>query len=594
MTEESAAEAIRNRNARSSSAEEVAKSFVAPPQYWEIALQGNTVISGPRGSGKTTLLKMLRGPTLEYWQHPDARRARELVTYSGVLIPADKSWAGQVGSYEYFDDDLRASLGEACYTLHTLRALSQCAAQRIEPSKSQVSHGRVEIDRAEEERIARETWVGWGLPGPVGSFRGLSEATGSLIEELGRVAKRASRLGSVEPLREHHALDLDLVEAAIPFIERFNNAAGEPDHVWALLIDEIEFLPPGISSTIMDSMRGKDPRLIQKVSIAPYTQVAEGPFSAWVGHDLEIVDLTFQEKEDGYKFARKLIEKEIESSRLKLTPAELLGPPGFFESKPGKVAYEPGTRNAKAIARLAREDPSFKAWLSERGINPRDLTDTRGVKRAATVRKAIAIILLRDAYLHDVSGQLQRRSRKAPQTYVGELSAYAICENNPRRLKTLASGLLIARSQSKSKRITNGRRAEVVEKIAKQYADHLRVIEVLEPTPNPLLPAPLVKTIGAYFEARIYGEHFDPEPPLSFEASRASLKDPFLRHVLTKLIFYGAVVPIDGDRYRLAHTFAPIYKLPLRSGRPISLQSILAEDPDTHAQLQISEREEDR
>jgi len=597
VTEGPAAEAIRNRNARSSSANEVARGFVAPPQYWQMAQPGNTVIVGPRGSGKTTLLKMLRSPTLELWQHPEADRARKLVTYSGVLIPADKSWAGQVGSYEFFDDDLRASLGEACYTLHTLRALSQCAAQRIEPTNSPHPHGRAKIDRTEEERIAADTWRGWGLPEPVGSFRGLSEAASSLIEELGRVAKRASRLRSVEPLREHRALDLDLVEAAIPFIDRFNSAAGQPDHVWALLIDEIEFLPPGIHTTIMGSMRGRDPRLIQKVSIAPYTQAVgqpQGAFSAWVGHDLEEVDLTFQEKEDGYQFATELVEKEIEGMGLgDLTPAQLLGGPGFFESRPGQTAYASNTTNGKAISGLSRKDPSFRQWLAERKINPKELAPVKGVKRASTLRKSIAIILLRDTYLHSVGGRLQRRSRKSPQTYTGEFSAYAICENNPRRLKTLTSRLLTARSQAKSKRFSNSLRAEAVGAIADQFAFYLRAIEVPETTPSHMLPARLVETIGSYFAARIYGQRFDPEPPLSFEASpRDSLADPILRQVLSQLIFYGAVVPIGVDRYRLAHTFAPIYRLPLRAGRPISLQSILAEAGDSSTQMQIADRDE--
>jgi energy-coupling factor transporter ATP-binding protein EcfA2 len=566
-----------HRNARSKSPHEVAEGFVAPPQYWEIAQPGNTVISGPRGSGKTTLLKMLQGAALEHWEDSDAKRARELVTYSGVLIPADQSWSGQVRAYQQMDDRLRTSLGDTCYTLHALRALSRCAGERVSPGGSTHPHGRVELERGQEERIVGETWRGWGLREPAGSFSGLTEAMSSLISEIGRLALRAWRLESIQPLIEHPALDLDLVDAAIPFIERFNNAVNQPDHVWALLIDEIEFLPQGIHTSIMRSMRGRDPRLIRKVSIAPYTLVAkkatESPFAAWEGHDLEVVDLTFRDKEDGYPFSRALIRKEIEALNLNLSPAGLLGEPGFFEdqSQKRKDAYAKGSRNAVAIANLARADPSFKQWLDQHGIDPANPAKTTGVQRAATLRKAMPIILLRHAYLHSVRGKLQNRSRKIPHTYVGELSAYAICENNPRLLQTLASRLLRTAVQKKN---DDGRRAEAVDGIARQFALYLRAIEVPKPAPNALLPAQMIDTIGEYFKKRIYGREFNSEPPLSFDAPGNSLDDPVLQQILSQMVFYGAIIPVGENRFRLAHTFAPIYRLPLRAGRPLSLQSI--------------------
>lgn len=545
------------------------------------------MLSGPRGSGKTTLLKMLLGPGLEHWDHPSAEKARQTVNYSGVFVPADQSWSGQVAMYEQLDDELRTGLGDACYTLHALRALSRCATERVRPSDSPHSHDRVTLERAEEELIVRGTWKNWALTKPVGTFRGLSEAMGDLIAEIGRLALRAQRLGSVDQLREHPALDLDLVDAAGVFIDRFNNAVGDPDHVWALLIDEIEFLPQGIHTGILGSIRGRDPRLIRKISVAPYTLVTtrltDHPFAAWEGHDLETVDLTFQEKEEGYSFSRELIEKEV--AALEITPKELLGGPGFFETEPGKDAYEQGSRNAEAIFALAEADPSFRGWLAEREIDPSDPARVTGVARAATLRKAMPIILLRNTYLHSVRGSLQRRSRKAPDTYAGELSSYAICENNPRLLQSLASRLLRAYEEN---RLTDGIRGEVVFEIANRFSHYLRVTKVPESAPPELLPTRLVETLGKYFSDRIYDEQFNPEPPLSFEASPGSLEGTAFEQVLSQLVFYGAIVPIVGDRFRLAHAFAPLFRLPLRSGRPIALRSILGEEPvSVPVQMQI-------
>lgn len=580
-----------HRNARTKSPREVAQGFVDPPQFWEIAQPGNTVLVGPRGSGKTTLLKMLQSQGLEHWRSLDAPKARDLVTYSGVFISADQSWAGQVGMFSaQLDDRLRTSLGHACYTLHTLRALARCAAVRVKSSEVAHSHDRVEIERDREEKIVRETWKRWALREPVGSFAGLAESLSSLIAEIGELARDAIRHPTkVEILSAHPALNLEMVDAVVPFIERFNNAADQEAHVWAFLIDEIEFLPPGIAAMILGAMRGRDPRLIRKISLAPYTRVAVelagSPLGGWEGHDFETVDLTFEEKEDGYPFSRALIKKELEGLSLKLTPEELLGKGGFFENAPGKDAYLPGSTNAKAIKALARKDPTFREWLSHHKIDSKRPDKTIGTRRASTLRKAMPIILLRDTYLHRVRGELQERTRKAPRTYVGELSAFAICENNPRLLQTLVSRLL---ANSSGRRPSDGVRVEVINKISKQFSLHLRNIEVPDAAPPALMPLPLVETIGHRFRASVLGPEFNPEPPLSFTFT-PDPKDVLLTQVLSQLVFYGAVI-LARDRLRLAHTFAPLFELPLRKGRKVSLQRIVGEGKSGQiGQLEIAE-----
>ena len=596
MVSDPAVAVFGHRNARSKTPIEVAKGFVAPPQYWEIAEPANTFLVGPRGSGKTTLLKMLQGPGLEHWESPDAQRARELVTYSGVFVSADQSWSGQMTSFgDALDDRLRTSLGGACYTLHALRALARTAGTRVMDSKAEVPHDRARIDRPSQERIVAETWPTWALAEPVGSFAGLAEALSTLISELGVLSRRAVRHPeALAALSVHPALDLELVDAVVPFIERFNNAAGEEDHVWAFLIDEIEFLPPGIHKTIVGSMRGRDTRLIRKISLAPYNRIAAGvsdsPLGGWEGHDLETVDLTFSEKEHGYGFSRALIKKELVAYSRDLTPAQLLGEGGFFENTPGRDAYVPGSANAEAIADLAAKDPSFREWLSGHEIDPTRPDLTVGDQRAATLRKAMPIIHLRNEYLHEVRGRLRPRSRKSPRTYVGELSAFAICENNPRLLQTLVSRLINTAGDGQP---SDSDRVEVIEGIARQFALHLRAIVVPSSSPPELLPLRLVEAIGRYFADGILGSDFSPEPALSFEfTADGSAEDTVLVQILTQLIFYGAVVSHGEDRFRLAHTFAPLFRLPLRKGRPIALRRILTQrDFDLGAQLSIEGRE---
>lgn len=588
-------------NARSTSAELVAAGFVAPPQFWSILPPGNTVLSGPRGSGKTTLLKMLTAPGLEAWDDPRADEACTLARYSGVFVPADRSWAGQVEAVgRQFDNELRVDLANASFVLHSLHALVQSARQRIEPSDRERRHERAQIEASVQEGISREVYAGWGLGAPAGSFLGLQIALRDEISALGKLAKDAARRNQeVERLREHPALSLELIDVVLPFIERFNYAAGDEDHVWAFLIDEIEFLPQGIQAMLISSVRGRDPRVIQKVSIAPYTTTSteqlNTPLGGWEGHDLQVIDLTFTEKEQGYRFSRELAQKEIgeadlnPKSRRPPEVRQLLGGSGFFERPPGVDAYLPESKNAKAIRKLASEDDSFRDWLETKHIDPKHVEDVRGKRRSETVQKAISIILLRDEYLHEVRGTLRGRSRKRNVAYIGEETIFAICENNPRLLKALLGKLLALQLAG---RLREGTCAEAVQECCEEYRLHLRAIEVERSLDDALMPRRLIETIGTAFAGGVYGPKFDPEPPLSFSVGEVDRARFGMRSVLSQLIHYGAIVPEEEkDSYRLAYMFAPLYRLPLRKGRSRALSGILDPPRGTAARSPRATRE---
>jgi hypothetical protein len=563
-------------NARSVDPAAVAAGFVAPPQFWEIVPQANTVLSGPRGSGKTTLLKMLESRALDSWPDPSADRAREAVTYSGVFVPADRSWAGQVETAtDHLEGSLRTAAGSTAFTLHVLRALSACAAYRVKPRELRCAHDHVPLDRAIEEQIARKVAHVWGLHSPVGSFSGLRLALGDLLADFGQLTRRARFSDKARMrLEEHPAMGLHPVQSVVPFIDRFNDAVVQDSHVWMFLIDEVEFLPPLVRSDILALMRGNDPRIMQKISLAPYTLVAsdDDPLGGWVGHDFQRVDLTFPEKERGYPFNSGLVDAELRRQGLALSPEQILGGTGIFENPAGEDAYLDDSRNAQHIGDLADKDGAFRDWCKRHGIDPHAPAEQTGISRAATLRKAMPIIILRDEFLHLVSGQLQYRSRKNPHTYVGAFSIYAICEGNPRLLKALLARLI---SLSHDGQPDLGRVAEAVFRASEEYTMHLRALTLPEALPAALLPRNLVESIGNHFKQQIYGGRFDPEPPLSFEVSDDDLANPALREVLWQMINYGAFVAAGERRFRLAHMFAPKFSLPLRRGRPHALRRMI-------------------
>jgi hypothetical protein len=437
------------------------------------------------------------------------------------------------------------------------------------------------MERGQQEEIAAGVWRSWALREPVGSFEGLRFALSDEISNIGRLVRGAERHPDcLDELRRHPALDLDVIEAAIPFIERFNLVAGQEDHVWSFLIDEIEFLPPGIHDVILRAMRGRDPRIIQKVSLAPYTRLSEElskPLGGWEGHDLRSVDLMFQEKKAGYEFSRKLVVRELQDVPDAPDLHQLFGGPGFFERPSGEDGYGEGSDNLEAIQSLASKDFSFAEWLGKHDVDVGSLSEASELERASTVRKAIPIILLRDAYLREGDdSHLQGRSRKSPPTYVGEYASYAICENNPRLLKALL-WKLIRRDEEDG--LTDGRRGDAIKEAAEEYRLHMRAIEVPGSVSEALLPRQFVDTVGSHFAAGIYGDDFDPEPPLSFTVSAADLRrGDNLEQVLTQLTFYGAIIQIgerDERRFRLGYMLAPVYRLALRLGRSHALRNIL-------------------
>jgi energy-coupling factor transporter ATP-binding protein EcfA2 len=583
MTNQSTAAVYGSYNARSVLPEKVATTFVPPDQFWRILPQSNAVITGPRGSGKTTLLKMLTAAALEHWEHARAEEARAAVGYTGVFVPADRSWAGQLErTARPLDEDLRSDLGRAAFTLHVLRALAGAALYRTIDAKHPRGHHKLPgLSREVQDRIARAVSRPWGLPGAVGSFESLRWALSEEITELGRLARRASRSpATAHDVLDHPALDIDVIDAAGLLIDRVNDIDGEDGHVWMLLIDEIEFLPSSAREFLLEAMRGRDPRIMQKVSLAPYTETerdADHALGGWSGHDYEHIDLTFADKESGYRFSRALFEQELADRNLPLDVDAFLSGPGYFEQPPGSYAYVEGSRNARAIASLAAKDDAFCTWLRDHTISVERLEELTPDERAATLRKAMPVILIREEFLAAAG---RRRSRKNPTLYTGSRSIFAICENNPRLLKALAQRLIDRRD--KDGKLAVGAQAETVTDACNTYFRHLRAIEIADAgLPDDYLPRALVQRIGDYFEMHVLGERFSPEPALSVTLAPGEAEElhPALEHILNALINYGALIPLgdpEEHRFGLSHMFAPRYRLPLRRGRAVSLTKVLS------------------
>jgi hypothetical protein len=271
---------------------------------------------------------------------------------------------------------------------------------------------------------------------------------------------------------------------------------------------------------------------------------------------------------------------------------EVLGPSSFDnvsdEREKPAARYGPGSHLQKRFARLARKDHTFRRYLEEHDIDIRELHLLRDEQRAAEVRKVAALVVVREAFRKaDIEeGQPKARSRKNPVLYRCATSLFAVVEGNPRWLIGILAPLLEEYSKNMGP-VHPWRQAAEVGKAASRFRAFLKTIPcppLWNNQPSRGILSALV-TIGYYFFARVVLDDFSPDPPGTFIVDSTASEE--LMNSLASALNAGAIVYVPdqqtelvldslrGKRFRLTYLLAPHYRLPLRLGRPVSMQTIL-------------------
>lgn len=554
---------------------------------------------------------MLVDEGLDAWADGEGKNARERVGFTGVLVPADKLWAGQLRDIsDALPLDLRRPFGQSAFALMALRALASAAHRRVHGPWGEHGHNRAMLSRKDEAELCQLVADSWAVPQAVGtlaSLRDLTRTHVTALSQLGKAVARPRRRESAQAALENSALlDLEFYSAASLFVGLFNDRIEKPGALWAFLIDELEFLPRGTRSQIRSAVQGNDPSLVFKVSLAPYRDVTgdlRQPLRGMPFADFDPVPLGRWQREQEDPFIERLFEQSVHQHRTDagedsggvdrtISARALLGSGGF--EPPGRESYKTGGENWTLIRELAEFDESFADYLAKLGVDVNELdTITRG--QYDRLRSAMPIVRLRHEYWKaDEHGGRQKRSRKSLLAlYAGRESVLAMSEGNPRWIKALAFAL-INRWDGSAQPIPPDRQLRAVEEVADQYLEYLRAVDVDHqmddlydgtdvemPSEIEPVPYPLIVEIGDHFQSVVHGDYFYPEPRLGFWDDT---DDPMTTGVLQALMFLGAVV-VDGevegrqrDRLRLAHLFAPHFRLPLRTTKAVSLKALLTGD----------------
>ena len=620
-------------NARALSPTDVAKTFVPPACFFQLANKCHTFVIGPRGSGKTTLLKMLEQPAIESWDHENAHELRRQVEFTAVYIPTDVTFTSQLEKLTQGFDE-KAAILRAAYSIHVMRSIVQSIEYKV--GRVQVEHAhhphlRLEMSSKQEQDFVLELAAAFNRDVRIPTFGSLkiclSKWLGD-IYELARQHRTASHSEQQDAVSASGILQLDISRSSLLAIDCFESICGIAHTRWALLFDELELAPVVIVKELTRLVRSTDPRMLFKLSLSPYisdTTEIDTLFQSGVsppralGHDesdsippaqehedFDAIRLWAPYKKSGQDFCRELANSVIQKKGFQNATIEsVLGSSDFDEPDPASIrrgeAYEPGSRHNRRMTRLSEFDNSFRHYLKRKDI---DLTKKlqRDDMRAKTLRKVQGIVIVREAFRKETGG----RSRKNPDLYSGAKIFYTLSESNPRLIIGLLNQLLSGFDPTEEPhRVDPSKQAAVYSSATARFLAYLRTI----PSPKikkhgePRGLLDFVNRIGGYFFHEVVTGEFSDDPHTSFTVDAATPMD--LQVALQRAVNAGAIIwvptqddstlltSVKGKRFRLSYLLAPRFCLPIQLGRSISLKRILRGQENSSAELPGFEDDEE-
>lgn len=557
-------------NAKKLSAREVAMSFVVPSVFAGIAGADHCYVIGPRGSGKTTLLRMLHGESLMAWRGREAEELRAGITYSSVFLPADELWASQT----------TPETSRAAFTAQMLYAFVESMIYRtsIHDSSNNEIHLPVVLDHGQEVELIQQCAEAWGFKGINPSFYGIQGALDLYLSRLPDM--------NVDEIGVFGRLDsLALLSTGV---RAFNRAARQPNHRWALLLDEMELAPPAIHQAVISHVRGGSSELILKVSMSPFDRYMHsygaggGPIP---GHDFQTVYLSGQSRREIHQFTAGLWRESLRSRGL--AQAHMSQALPIFKSTHPPEPREQSEDELISVLRSARaHDSDFAQWLRTRRIDINALEELSYNQRSATIRKVFPLLVFRNALLNYRDGRPVRRSRKKSlEPFTGASAIVTMLEGNPRWIKT-AFAQMLNFYDPRDQRVSPGFQYDAIMGLANSFESLLRVLPRREPEVRSVPVTDLVDAIATYLN-RQNTSSFSPDPPNCFTVDGDT--PPDVINALVMGLYAGAFVHVRdrrspavlsdfrGQRFRLAYLLAirDDREFPLRLGRDVRLSTVL-------------------
>lgn len=599
-------------NAKAMSFADVARTFVPSTKFALLAGPWNSVLVGPRGGGKTTLLKMLSAEGQAAWNGPQADEVKSTLGYTGVYVPSDIAWGTMLESLQRSGQNERVGIlfSQAAFVTHVLLAVASGIERHVLLNPVRRSSDVVDDDlrptQAALEAAIKSIAMLWRL-------KPISLSPASLVEALRLrlldIKSQAHLCASLGPevvgeavFRNCDYLGLDMLEATSQGLQTFDAMYGRPDHRWCLLLDEFEVAPMHLQQTVLASMRASGgQKLLLKVALAPcgpdllYQRDVAAPSQL---NDVRQVELWYADKAEASEFCKNVFLSRSQSyvGLSGETPNNVFGTSAYSVVDEGEEAEQLGlfARATRAATKqitdhfvsLSEKDASFVRFLERKNI---DLTQELGMQpsdlNGNTLRKVAPLVAFRNAYRGRTEGR-KRGVKPFNATYAGWESLSAISEGNPRWLIGLITRIL-SHADLKQLPVPVPRQTEGVLWNCQRYSEMLQSLacEQFHSIKTSSSVFQVLEKIGDYFHDRLVTADFVEDPPLSFIVDNDV--DDDVENALRIAMNHGAIVCFEspstvggyqslrGKRFRLTYLLAPIFKLPMRKSKSVSLSAIL-------------------
>lgn len=604
-------------NAKAMSFADVARTFVPSTKFTLLAGPWNSVLVGPRGGGKTTLLKMLSAEGQAAWSGPQADEVKLTLGYTGIYVPSDIAWGTMLESLQRSGQNERVGIlfSQAAFVTHVLLAVASGIERHVllNPVRRASDVVDSELHRpsqTELEAAIRSIAMLWRL-------KPISLSPASLVEALRLrlldIKSQAHLCASLGPemagetvVRSSDYLGLDMLEAASQGLQTFDAMYGQPDHRWCLLLDEFEVAPMHLQQMVLASMRASGgQKLLLKVALAPcgpdvlYQRDIAAPSQL---NDVRQVELWYADKAEASEFCKNVFLSRSQSyaGLSGETPNNVFGTSAYSVVDEGEELEQLGlfARATRAAAKqitdhfisLSEKDASFVRFLERKEI---DLTQELGMQpsdvNGNTLRKVAPLVAFRNAYRGRSEGR-KRGVKPFNATYAGWESLSAISEGNPRWLIGLITRIL-SHADLKELSVPVPRQTEGVLWNCQRYSEMLQSLasEQFHSIKTSSSVFHVLQKIGNYFHDRLVTADFVEDPPLSFIVDNEV--DDDIENALRIAMNHGAIVCFEppatvggyqslrGKRFRLTYLLAPVFKLPMRKSKSVTLSVILNPPP---------------
>ena len=438
----------------------------------------------------------------------------------------------------------------------------------------------------------------------------------SLVFRMADIRQLAQSLVDRSDAREHVRSDeyaflrYHFLDEVICAVTLFNDDAGESEARWALCFDELEIAPDWVSDQLFRSIRSTDERILIKMAMSPvstraYPSIFEHVTGASTLNDFDTIRLWYTDKLEPLRFCQDMwaavVKRKAHSA---LTPHDVLGysQTEFRTSNrtSARSAYEISSDMMASFERLSKSDASFAAYLAREKIVLDKLQHLPPERFAATIRKVAPIVVFRDYFRAGDEHKRSLRSRKISSVYSGADSVFAVTEGNPRWFLLIVNEMLDKAAESNWK-ISKEEQAEILSNAAGRFLAMLKTLPVPQASVGSTKVSLLgvLDRVGRHFEQKILIDDFNPDPEGTLSPSLVTTPRE-LAALLDIAVNAGALIylpgqrdelilrSVAGKRFRLSYLLLPLFRVPIRKGRAVSLHRILKlSEPPTRDQIPL-------